>query len=353
LIILPAIDIKDGECVRLFQGDYATAHKVADSALDTAKAFETAGAEWLHTVDLNGAKAAKPVNASLLFDLAKNTGLKVEVGGGIRDLQTVDFYLENGIARAILGTAALSQPDLVVSAVKKYGERIAVGIDARDGKVAQNGWTQTSSVDYLDFAKSMEQIGVKYFIFTDISRDGALTGPNLEMLDRLNRAVSCNIIASGGVGSIKDISDLLSLNLYGVICGKSLYSGNLDLAAAVRLCAEQKAAKTQDLDRFFKKSELLPAVVQEYGTGEVLMLAYMNRESLQKTLETGYTWFFSRSRQELWNKGATSGHVQKVVKIMGDCDDDTLLLTVKQTGAACHTGSHSCFFNEVWRDSHE
>ena len=236
MIILPAIDIKDGECVRLVKGDYATAHKVAESAVDTANAFHTAGAEWLHMVDLNGAKAAEPVNSELIFSVLKNCGLKLELGGGIRNIKTIDFYMEHGISRVILGSAALNNPALVSEAVQKYDDKIAVGIDALNGNVAAEGWTKTSSVNYIDLAKQMEQIGVKYIIFTDISRDGMLSGPNLEMLSQLNCAVSCNVIASGGVSSLKDISDLVDLSLYGAICGKAVYTGDLDLKSAITIC---------------------------------------------------------------------------------------------------------------------
>lgn len=238
MIILPAIDIKDGECVRLFQGDYATSHKVAEDAAATARRFQEAGAEWLHIVDLDAAKKGKPVNAGLIRRIRESCGLKLEVGGGIRDMTLIDAWLQNGVSRVILGTAAVRSPELVVRAVEKYGDRIAVGIDARDGMVAQKGWTETSTVDYIGMAEHMERAGVKTLIFTDISRDGTLSGPNLEMLRRLKGAVSCDIVASGGVGSLKDIEELLKLDLYGAICGKSLYSGGLDLKEAVALCRE-------------------------------------------------------------------------------------------------------------------
>ena len=241
MLILPAIDIKDGECVRLVKGDYATAHKVAESAVGTAGAFEAAGAKWLHVVDLNGAKAAKPINSEMIFNILHSCNLKIEVGGGIRNMETVDFYLSNGISRVILGSSALNNPRLVKESVQKYGNRIAVGIDALNGKVAAQGWTETSSVDYLELAKRMEQYEVKYIIFTDISRDGTLTGPNLEMLDHLNRSVSCNIIASGGVSNIKDIANLLDLDLYGAICGKALYTGALEVGPAIKLCEEAES----------------------------------------------------------------------------------------------------------------
>ncbi len=353
MIILPAIDIKDRTPVRLYQGDYSTAHKVAEDALTTALSFQEAGAVWLHMVDLDGAKAKVPVNSEVILDVKKNTELKVEIGGGIRDMNTVDFYLEKGIDRVILGSAALHDPDFVREAVKKYGRKIAVGIDALNGKVAAEGWTAQSEVDYIDMAKSMESIGVRYIIFTDISKDGTLNGPNLTQLDKINRAVSCNIIASGGVSTMKDILDLNDLGVYGTIAGKAIYSKRLDLRSAITAAQRiSKNSKKQiefedELERYFIKAELIPAIIQEESTGEVLMLAYMNRESLAKTLETGYTWFYSRSRKALWNKGSTSGHTQKVLSIHADCDDDTLLIKVKQIGAACHTGKHSCFFKKL------
>ena len=233
MIIFPAIDIKDGTCVRLVKGDYATAHKVAEDAVETAKSFQNAGASWIHMVDLDGAKDAKPVNSSLIFDVLAHTDLKVEIGGGIRNMETIAFYLEQGVSRVILGSVALRNPQLVKEAVAKYGDKIAVGIDALNGKVAAEGWIEQSEVDYITLAKEMEAVGVKTIIFTDISRDGTLTGPNLEMLDQLNRAVSCNIIASGGVSNLDDIYQLKALNLYGAICGKALYTGDLNLFQAV------------------------------------------------------------------------------------------------------------------------
>lgn len=350
MILLPAIDLHEGDCVRLIRGDYATAHKVAEDAVETARGFQQAGARWLHMVDLDGAKAGHPLNRETIMRVRQNTKMQIEVGGGIRSMQQVEDYLENGIRRVILGSAALENPDFVKEAVQKYGDSIAVGIDARHGMVAAEGWTETSSVDYLELARQMEQIGVRYLVVTDISQDGTLNGPNLEMLDKINNAVSCEIIASGGVGNLKDIIDLYNLNLYGAIIGKAIYVGAIDLRMALteaRRMSERKTASEVDINRYFAKSELIPAVIQDAGTGEVLMLAYMNRDSLRKTLETGYTWFWSRSRQELWNKGATSGHTQQVVNIYADCDDDTLLVQVNQKGAACHTGNHSCFFKKL------
>ncbi len=233
MLILPAIDIKDGCCVRLVKGDYGTAHKVAESYMDTARAFEAAGAEWIHMVDLDGAKDASTANKDIFTDVARNTGLKVEVGGGIRSLDTVEMYLSSGISRVIIGSAAVKNPELVKQAVKEYKNKIAVGIDAEDGYVAIEGWLEQSTVYFTDLAKQMEAVGVKYIIFTDISKDGTLSGVNLSQLDEINKSCSCNIIASGGVHTINDITACKKLGLFGAICGKSLYSGTLDLKQAI------------------------------------------------------------------------------------------------------------------------
>ena len=233
MIILPAIDIKDGNCVRLVKGDYGTAHKVAESYMDTARSFEQAGSQWIHMVDLDGAKDASTANKEIFLDVAKNTRLKVEVGGGIRNLDTVEMYLSGGVSRVIIGSAAVKNPQLVKDAVKEYGDRIAVGIDAKNGYVATEGWLETSDVYFTELAKRMSDEGVKYIIFTDISKDGTLSGVNAVQLDEINKACSANIIASGGVHTIDDIITCRKLGLYGTICGKSLYQGTLDLKQAL------------------------------------------------------------------------------------------------------------------------
>lgn len=240
MIILPAIDIQNGECVRLYQGDFSTAHKVADSPRETAARFREAGAQWIHMVDLDGAKEACAKNTEIFLEIAKESGLKVELGGGIRTLETAESYLESGISRVIFGSAAVKHPDLVEQAVKRFGKRIAVGIDAKNGMVATEGWLDTSEVHYLELAKRMEGIGVRYLIYTDISRDGALSGVNLEQLDALNQAVSCEIIASGGVSGLTDVEACKSLGLYGVICGKAVYTGALPLKSAIEMAGDQR-----------------------------------------------------------------------------------------------------------------
>lgn len=241
MIILPAIDIKDGRCVRLVRGDFSTAAQVADDPLETAKRFEADGASWLHLVDLDGAVEGKRVNAEIFTGISAQTGLRTELGGGIRDRETIEFYLSNGVERVILGSAALSDPDLVRGAARDWGDRIAVGIDAKNRKAATRGWMDESEVDFIELAKRMEDAGVKILIFTDISRDGTLSGPPAALLKELSGAVSCDIIASGGIGGIEDIRALLPLGLAGAICGKALYAETLSLREAIRLAGDRHA----------------------------------------------------------------------------------------------------------------
>lgn len=235
MIILPAIDIRMGECVRLTKGDFSTAEKVAEDPIETAFGFKTMGAEWIHMVDLDGAVYGDLRNSSIFKEVAQRTGLKVEIGGGIRSMESIEHYLENGIARVILGSAAIQDPPLVKEAIQKYGSQIAIGIDARNGMVSASGWLEDSDIDYIDMAKRMEAIGVETIIYTDISKDGTLTGPNLEQLGCINEAVDCHIIASGGIHILEDIKALKEMGLYGAICGKSIYQGTLSLREAIQV----------------------------------------------------------------------------------------------------------------------
>lgn len=236
MIILPAIDIKDGNCVRLFKGDFSTVEKVADSPIETAMSFARSGAKWLHMVDLDGALEGNRQNAEIFMLVAKETPLMVEVGGGIRTMKDVDFYINHGISRVILGSVAIKNPSIVKEAVKEFGDQIAVGIDAKDGFVASEGWLEKSNVNFIELAQCMEAVGVKNIIYTDISKDGTLAGPSIEQLVQLNGAVSCDITASGGVSNSEDIIALRDKNLYGAICGKSIYKGTLSLEVAIELC---------------------------------------------------------------------------------------------------------------------
>lgn len=236
MIIFPAIDIIGGKPVRLYKGDFNTAKQVAADALETAESFVKAGCEWIHMVDLDGSLKKEPVNADTFISVANQTSLRVELGGGIRTMKDIDFYVNNGISRIILGSVALKNPQLVKEAVKEFSDLIAVGIDAKNGYAATEGWVESSNVYFTDLAKRMEAVGVKTIIFTDISKDGTLSGPNLEQLNEINNAVSCNITASGGVTNLNDIINLRDNGLYGAICGKSLYEGTLNLIDAVEVC---------------------------------------------------------------------------------------------------------------------
>lgn len=236
MIVLPAIDILDGKLVRLYQGDYGQSTCVADDVLVCAKNFEAANAPYLHIVDLNGAKEGNRVNEDLIYEIVKTCTIPVEVGGGIRSMSAIDSYIENGVSRVILGTSAIQNIGLLKDAVRKYGSKIAVGLDCKDGYVCTSGWLEKSKEYYLDFAKRMEEIGVQTLICTDISKDGTLQGPNFKMLEALKNHVSCNLIASGGVRDLSDIKKCKDLDLYGVIAGKAIYEKTLDLKEAIRIC---------------------------------------------------------------------------------------------------------------------
>ena len=235
MLIFPAIDIKNGTCVRLYQGEMSTAEQVANSALEAAGAFKAAGASWVHMVDLDGAVEGVRKNTGIFLEVVQESGLKVEVGGGIRTMADIAFYLENGISRVILGSIALRDALLVRQAVAEFGGQIAVGIDARDGMVAAEGWVETSAVSDVELAKRMEDAGVQCLICTDIARDGMLSGPNLGQLTRIQRAVKCEIVASGGVTNLSDIAALRDCGLYGAICGRSIYKGTLSLREAIQI----------------------------------------------------------------------------------------------------------------------
>ena len=233
MIILPAIDIIDGKPVRLSQGDYDKKEIVAEDVLETAKSFEDMGAEYVHLVDLDGAKSGSNQNHELVIKIAKTLKIPVELGGGIRSFETIKYLLDNGVARVILGTIAMEDEQLLKKAVDTYGEKIAVGIDCKDGKVYGRGWLAGSDLDYVDFAKKLESVGVKNIIVTDISKDGTLEGPNVEMLKVLKETVNIDITASGGIRDIENIKDLMDIDLYGAITGKAIYAKTLSLEEAI------------------------------------------------------------------------------------------------------------------------
>ena len=234
MLIFPAIDLKDGRVVRLYKGDFDTVHQVAEDPVETARQFYAAGARYLHMVDLDGARDGARENGGIVQSVAR-VGLKVELGGGIRSMADLDAVFGLGVWRAVIGSAAVSDPEFVREAVAKYGpERIAVGIDAKDGLVRTSGWEENAGRDYIAFAEQMESIGVKYIVFTDIETDGTLSGPSFDRLEALQKAVSCSITASGGVSSNEDLRQLRDRGLYAAIVGKAWYAGAVDLAQAIR-----------------------------------------------------------------------------------------------------------------------
>jgi phosphoribosylformimino-5-aminoimidazole carboxamide ribotide isomerase len=245
MILFPAIDLKNGQCVRLEQGDMARATVFDLDPAAQARAFATQGFEYLHVVDLDGAFAGQPMNAQAVEAMLKAVTMPVQLGGGIRDLKTIEAWLAKGVARVIIGTAAVRDPELVKGAAKQFPGRVAVGLDARDGKVAVEGWAETSQVTALEIAQRFEDAGVAAIIFTDIARDGLLKGLNLDATIELAERISIPVIASGGFASIDDVRALLApraRKLAGAIAGRALYDGRLDPQAALALIRNARAA---------------------------------------------------------------------------------------------------------------
>ena len=235
MYIFPAIDLYEGKAVRLFKGDYNQMTVYSNTPVAVAKDFEAAGASHLHLVDLEGARDGSTPNLSTVKEIVENTRMFTEVGGGIRSMETIRAYLDSGVDRVILGTAAVKDEALVRAAVSEYGERIAVGADIKDGKIAIKGWLESSELDAMEFCEKMQNIGIRTVICTDISKDGAMKGTNHELYKELSEKLSMQIVASGGVSSIDDVKRLASLGIYGAIIGKAYYTGAIDLKEAVEV----------------------------------------------------------------------------------------------------------------------
>lgn len=236
--IFPAIDLIGGQAVRLIKGDYDKKTVYNSDPVAVAVEFKNDGADFLHLVDLDGAKSGKTDNFTVIENIVKKSGLKVEVGGGIRSIDTIEKYLKAGVFRVIIGTAAITDPEFLDKALEKYGEKIAVGVDIKDGFVATHGWTQISDVTCEQFIEKMQQKGVKTVICTDISKDGCLSGTNIELYKELSEKFTLDITASGGVSTLNDIKTLKEMNMYGAILGKALYEKNLSLSEAIAISKE-------------------------------------------------------------------------------------------------------------------
>lgn len=233
MIIYPAIDVKDGKCVRLVQGRFDDVTVYSSHPWEMAKKFEQMGAEYLHVVDLDGARMGEPQNINIISDMAVKLGIPVQLGGGIRSIEMIEIILCKGIHRVILGTSAVKDPELVKKAIRAFGNNLAVAIDAKDGMVAIEGWAKTSEFTAIGFAKKMEEYGAKTIIYTDISRDGMLNGPNLKAMEDMTKAVGIDVIASGGIRNLQDIKNLKELGVSGAIVGKAIYTGDIDLKEAI------------------------------------------------------------------------------------------------------------------------
>ncbi len=236
--IFPAIDLFGGKAVRLFKGDYNQMTVYSDNPLNVARDFEQCGAQYLHVVDLEGAKSGGTPNIETIKNIIQNTNLFVEVGGGIRSMETAKAYIDAGVGRVILGTAAVTDETFLKSAVLAFGEKVAVGVDLKDGYVAIKGWTEKSAYSGMDFCKKMQDLGVKTIICTDISKDGAMKGTNLALYKTLSESLSLNLIASGGVSDISDVENLSAMGIYGAIIGKAYYTGAIDLKQAIEVAKQ-------------------------------------------------------------------------------------------------------------------
>lgn len=248
MLLFPAIDLKDGQCVRLFKGEMDQATVFNDSPANQALEFQNKGCEWLHLVDLNGAFAGKPVNGDAVDAILQTVKVPVQLGGGIRDLKTIETWLTKGIERVILGTIALRNPEIVIEAAREFPGHVAVGIDARGGMVAVEGWAETSNISAIDLGKKFEDAGISAIIYTDIDRDGTMEGVNIAGTIDLAHALTIPVIASGGVSSLDDLrklkraADQASVDLCGAISGRALYDGRLDIAEAIALLKGDKNA---------------------------------------------------------------------------------------------------------------
>ncbi|NJP41669.1 1-(5-phosphoribosyl)-5-[(5-phosphoribosylamino)methylideneamino]imidazole-4-carboxamide isomerase [Oscillospiraceae bacterium HV4-5-C5C] len=377
--LYPAIDLLDRSVVRLREGDYEQVREYTDEVLFVAQSFQRQGADWLHLVDLNAARGAAAVNRDLIAAICRLPGLKVQTGGGIRSLATIEALLAAGVSRCVIGTAAVRDPDMTAEALRRWPEQIAIAVDSRDGRIRVQGWTEDSGINLPDFALRMKHAGAKTLIFTDISRDGLLKGPAVEETRKLKELTGLEVILSAGISSVEDIAAARDAGLDGAILGRALYEGKVDLADALRLArqlpqpaatrpvknelpADEPAAdesavtawntlagQSQQIWQALKKDAagLVCAITVDAATGAVLMQAYQDQAALTRTLETGLLHYHSRSRNCLWLKGETSGHYQHVQAIEVDCDADCLLYRVKADGPACHTGATSCFFRRL------
>ena len=367
--IFPAIDIRGGKVVRLEKGRLEAETVYGDDPVAWARRWHQEGAEWIHTVDLGGAIEGSDSMETVLA-IARAVPIPVQAGGGIRDGDRIARLLDGGVRRVMLGTKAFTDPRFLEEAVIRHGpDRIVLAMDVQDGKVKVRGWLAESGLDLEGGLALARKAGVRHILLTAIDRDGTLRGPDMDMIRTALAGSPGGVIAAGGIGTLDHIRALLDLGhpcLEGVVVGKALYERTVALPRAAALSKEHQAMQGQrsgpdpapsGLDPLldglkYDANGLIPAVVQDAKDGQVLMVAWMDREALRRTITGGLTCFFSRSRKEYWVKGLTSGNTQKVVRIALDCDQDCLLVVVEQQGkgVACHTGMRSCFYRQIRPD---
>ena len=357
--IIPCLDVRDGKVVKGV--NFVGIREVGDP-VECARAYDEQGADEICFLDITASHEGRKTMIDVVRRTAKEVFVPLTVGGGIASVEDFRQILRAGADKVSVNSAAVKRPELIREAAEAFGSQcVVVAVDAgraEDGTfhVFIHGGRIDTGLDAVAWCRQAEALGAGEILLTSMDTDGVKNGFDTELTQAVCEAVNIPVIASGGCGTLEHFSDVFTRTGADAALAASVFHMNeltvgqvKDHLRACGIPVRGPGRHLPDLDALFAKAPLIPAIVQEAGTGEVLMLAYMNRESLIKTYETGYTWFYSRSRQELWNKGATSGHVQRVVDIAQDCDADTLLVTVVQTGAACHTGNHSCFFTDIWK----
>ncbi len=370
--IIPCLDIANG---RVVKGINFEDIKDVGDPVECAILYNQQGADEITFLDINATNDNRGTTVDMVKRVAQNVFVPLTVGGGIRTVDDFAQLLRAGADKISVNSAAVKNPQLIKDAAEKFGSQcVVLAIDAKRDengvfRVTTNGGKKLTNLEAISWAIEAEKLGAGEILLNSIDADGTKAGFDIEMTKKICEAVSIPVIASGGCGKLEDFSQVFEETGADAALAASLFHyRELEIGQVKDFLKEKKVpvrlvnsndssteelqdasetASNISLEDLFQKSELIPTIVQDVSSNQVLMLAYMNLESLKKSLETGYTWFYSRSRQEFWNKGETSGHVQKIISIDADCDLDTLLIKVEQTGVACHTGAYSCFFNKI------
>ncbi len=353
--IIPCLDIYGGKVVK--NVNFMGLREVGEP-LEYARQYVQQGADEILFLDVTSTGKGKEIMADLVSEAAKTLTVPILAGGGVQDLEDIGRLIQAGASKVFINTAAVKRPEILREAAAEFGsERIILSLDGKQGgngsySMVINGRKTNTGLDLVEWARQAEELGAGEILLASLDADSAKGGFDLPMLNAVCQAVKIPVIASGGCSTVGHF-----VKVFRETCCEAALAASIFHYGDLTVNAVKKALRNngipvnlddggRDLSCYFKKGELIPAIVQDVTSGEVLMLAYMNEESLKRTIDSGYTWFFSRSRGELWNKGATSGHYQKVISITPDCDNDTLLIHVEQTGPACHTGNMSCFYRK-------